>query len=140
MARPKPNNVDEYIAGFPKETQKTLEEVRATIKKIIPKADEVISYAIPCFKLDGAYVVYFAGFEHHIGLYPAPVHEESFKKEFSKYKTGKGSIQFPLDEPMPLSLITKITKYRLKASLEKAKIKKVAPAKKAVTKRQSVKR
>lgn len=134
MARPKPNTVEEYIASFPKETQKVLEEVRAEIKNVLPKADEVISYAIPCFKLDGAYVIYFAGFERHIGVYPAPVDEDSFKKEFSKYKTGKGSIQFPLDQPMPLALITKIAKYRLKVSLEKAKIKKATSAKKTVTK------
>lgn len=119
MARFKANNVDEYISSFPEETQLAMQKVRSSIKKVIPNAEEVISYAIPCFKLNGAYVIYFAGFDHHIGVYPAPVNEESFKKEFSKYKTGKGSIQFPLDKPMPLSLITKIAKYRLKVSLEK---------------------
>lgn len=140
MARPKPNTVAEYIAGFPKETQKVLEQIRTTIKKVMPEAEEVISYAIPTFKLDKSYVIYFAGFDHHIGIYPAPVREESFQKAFSKYKTGRGSIQFPLDEPMPLTLITKIAKYRLKVSLEEAKLKKVIATKKAASKKQAVKR
>lgn len=124
MARFKANSIDEYIPTFPKETQITLEQVRSCIKKVIPNAEEVISYAIPCFKFEGAYIIYFAGFDRHIGLYPAPVNEEAFKKAFFKYKTGKGSIQFPLNKPMPLALITKITKYRLKVSLEKRKAKK----------------
>lgn len=119
MPRPKANTVDEYIFGFPKETQKALKQVRDTIKKVIPEAEEVISYAIPAYKLHKTYVIYFAGFEHHIGIYPAPVNEEGFKKEFSKYKTGKGSVQFPLNTPMPLTLIRKIVKYRLKQNSEK---------------------
>lgn len=121
MPRSKAHSVDEYIAGFPKETQKVLWLVRETIKEILPQAEEVISYAIPAYKLNKSYVIYFAGFEHHIGLYPAPVNEASFKKEFSKYKTGKGSVQFPLDKTIPLNLIRKITRYRLKLILDKTK-------------------
>jgi len=115
-------NIDEYIAGFPKETQKALEQIRTTIKKIAPTAEEKISYAIPTFTLNNTYLIYFAAYKTHIGLYPAPVAVEAFEKAFIKYKTGKGSVQFPLDEPMPLSLITKIVKYRIKEN--EARIKK----------------
>ena len=95
----KPTGTNEYIAGFPKETQKRLEEVRATIKKAAPAAEETISYGIPAFKLHNLYLIYFAGFKNHIGVYPTPVNNEIFKKELSGYKTGKGSVQFPLDKP-----------------------------------------
>jgi uncharacterized protein YdhG (YjbR/CyaY superfamily) len=120
MATPKPNNIDEYIAGFPKDTRKILEQIRTTIKKAAPLAKETISYAIPTFTLKDTYLVYFAAFKNHIGFYPAPTGNETFKKEFSLYKTGKGSIQFPLNKPMPLNLITKIVKFRVKENLDKA--------------------
>ena len=115
----KPNNIDEYIAGFPKETQKVLKQIRATIKKAAPGAEETISYAIPTFKLNGHYVIYFAGYKNHISLYPAPRGNELFKKELSDYKGGKGTIQFPLDKPLPLNLITRIVKFKLKENLER---------------------
>ena len=120
----KPNNIDEYIAGFPKETQKILQQVRATIKKAAPGAEETISYAIPAFTLKGQYLIYFAGYKNHVGLYPAPRGYEEFKKELSAYKGGKGTVQFPLDKPMPLNLITKIVKFRIKENLERVKTKK----------------
>ncbi len=120
MKTTKPNNIDEYIAGFPKDTQKILEQIRATIKKAAPEAEERISYAIPAFTLKGHYLVYFAGYKNHISLYPAPRGNEAFKKELSDYKGGKGTVQFPLDNPMPLKLITKIVKSRIKENLEKA--------------------
>ncbi len=120
MTTTKPNNIDEYIAGFPKETQKILEQIRVTIKKAVPGAEETISYAIPAFTLKGRYLVYFAGYKNHIGLYPAPRGNEAFKKELSVYKGGKGTVQFPLEKPMPLNLIIKIVKFRVKESLEKA--------------------
>ncbi len=120
MTTTKPNNIDEYIAGFPKETQKILEQIRVTIKKAVPGAEETISYAIPAFTLKGRYLVYFAGYKNHIGLYPAPRGNEAFKKELSVYKGGKGTVQFPLEKPMPLHLIIKIVKFRVKESLEKA--------------------
>jgi uncharacterized protein YdhG (YjbR/CyaY superfamily) len=114
MAVQKAKNIDEYIAGFPEDIQTALEQVRATIKKAAPEAEETISYAIPTFTINKKYLVYFAGFKNHIGFYPAPVGIEVFKKELSQYKQGKGSVQFPLNEPMPLDLITKIVKYRVK--------------------------
>ena len=124
MATTKSDNIDEYIAGFPKETQKVLEQIRATIKKAAPDAEETISYAIPTFILKGQYLIYFAGYKNHIGLYPAPRENEAFKKELSVYKGGKGTIQFPLDKPMPLDLITKIVKFRVQKNLEQTRKKK----------------
>ncbi|MFN2440293.1 MAG: iron chaperone, partial [Chitinophagaceae bacterium] len=106
----------------PKDVQKKLEQIRATIKKIAPGAEEKISYAIPTFALHGN-LVHFAAFKNHIGFYPAPTGSEAFKKELSVYKTGKGSVQFPLDEPIPLDLITKIVKFRVKEISEKASAK-----------------
>ena len=115
----KPTNIDEYIADFPKDVQKILEQVRATIKKAAPEAEEAIKYAIPTFMLNGN-LVHFAAFKNHIGFYPAPMGIELFKEELSAYKGGKGSVQFPLDEPMPLELISKIVKFRVAQNLEKA--------------------
>lgn len=115
----KPNNIDEYIADFPKDVQKILEQVRTTIKKAAPEAEEAIKYAIPTFMLNGN-LVHFAAFKNHIGFYPAPMGIELFKEELSAYKGGKGSVQFPLDEPMPLELISKIVKFRVAQNLEKA--------------------
>ena len=110
----KPRTIDEYIARFPKTTQKHLRQIRSEIRKVVPGAEETISYAIPCIKLNGKYVIYFAGFKNHIGMYPVPTDKTS-EKEFAVYKTsGKGAIQFPLDKPMPLDLIQKIVRYRVK--------------------------
>jgi len=111
-------SIDEYIAGFPADIQKMLEQIRATIRKAAPDAKETISYAIPTFTLNGN-LVHFAAFKNHIGFYPAPTGLEAFEKELSVYKTGKGSVQFPLDEPMPLQLITQIVEYRVLKNLEK---------------------
>ena len=124
MATTKPHDIDEYIAGFPKDTQKVLEQIRATVKKAAPDAEETISYAIPAFTLKGRYLLYFAGYKNHTSLYPAPTGNEAFKKELSVYKRGKGTVQFPLDKPVPLSLVTKIVKLRVKENLEKAEKKK----------------
>ena len=123
MNNTKPNNIDEYIATFPADTQKMLEQIRTTIQKAAPDAVEAISYAMPTFKLHGN-LVHFAGYQNHIGFYPAPVGLEAFKKELAVYKTGKGSVQFPLDQPMPLDLITKIVKLRVQQAVEKAALKK----------------
>ena len=125
MTTTKPNNVDDYIAGYPKETQNILEQIRATIKKAAPDTEETISYGIPTFIIGGKYLVYFAACKNHIGLYPVPGATEEFEKDFSSYKTsGKGAIQFPLDKPMPLELVTKIVKFRMKKNLEKETTKK----------------
>lgn len=124
MKSGKPTSIDEYIAGFPKNVQEILESVRSSIQKAAPGATETISYAIPTFTLNGKHIVHFAAFKTHIGFYATPTGHTAFEKELSKYKQGKGSVQFPLDAPMPLSLITKIAKFRLKEVKELLKAKK----------------
>lgn len=114
------NSIDDYIAAAPPETQKILQEIRATIRAAAPGAQEKISYQIPTFFLNGN-LVHFAAFPKHIGFYPTPAGIEAFKKELSVYKSAKGSVQFPLDQPMPLRLITKIVKYRVAESSGKPK-------------------
>ena len=122
MKSTKHTTIDEYISDFQKEVQKLLEQIRATIKKISPDAEETISYGIPTFKLNGVYLIYFAAFKNHIGFYATPGGHKEFEKEFSKYKQGKGSVQFPIDKPMPFSLVTKIVKFRVKQNKAKQKI------------------
>lgn len=117
------STIDEYIAGFPPDIQEILEQVRATVKKSAPEAEETISYGMPAFKQNG-HLVYFAAFKNHIGFYPIPSGMEQFKAELAGYKTGKGSVQFPLDEPMPLALISKIVKFRVKENEKKSATKK----------------
>ncbi len=118
----KPIDIDEYISGFPNETQKILEQLRVTIKGVATQADEVISYGMPAFKLNGM-LVYFAAYANHIGFYPTPSGIAAFKNELSGYKGAKGSVQFPLNEPLPLKLITKIVKFRVTENLKNAKTK-----------------
>lgn len=112
-----PTTTESYIAKFPKEVQTILKQVRATIKEVAPKADESISYGMPAFKLNGKPLVYFAGYKNHIGFYATPTGHAQFKKEFSRYKHGKGSVQFLLDAPLPLGLIAKIVKFRVQENL-----------------------
>lgn len=112
------NSIDRYIADFPKSTQLLLERLRATISKAAPKAEEKISYAIPTFYLNGN-LVHFAGYKHHIGFYPGAAGIKTFKKDLSGYKTSKGAVQFPIDKPLPLGIVTKIVKFRVKENLEK---------------------
>jgi len=118
MKVPPAANIDEYIAAFPAATQAILQHVRATIKQAAPGAEEAISYAMPAFKFNGN-LVYFAVYANHIGFYATPTGNNEFADDLSKYKTGKGSIQFPINEPMPLDLITRIVKFRVKQNLEK---------------------
>ncbi|SFN37145.1 Uncharacterized conserved protein YdhG, YjbR/CyaY-like superfamily, DUF1801 family [Chitinophaga sp. YR627] len=113
-------DINTYIADFPEHVQAILQQVRATIHKAAPEATEDIKYAIPTFVLNGN-LVHFAAFKSHIGFYPTPTGIEEFEKELSVYKQGKGSVQFPLDQPMPLDLITRIVKYRVKQNAEKKK-------------------
>lgn len=120
----KPENTDEYISSFPLATQKVLCQIRTTIKKIAPKAEEGISYGIPVFILNGTYLIYFAGYKNHVSIYPAPRGKDEFKKVLSAYKGGKGTVQFPLDKPVPLSLISKMVRFRIKENSKKAKSKK----------------
>ena len=112
-------NVDNYIAGFSEETQKLLKEIRATIKKAAPDAEEVISYQMPAYKQNGI-LVYFAGYKNHIGFYPTASGIANFKEEFSVFKSSKGAVQFPVDKPLPLKLITTIVAFRVKENAEKA--------------------
>jgi uncharacterized protein YdhG (YjbR/CyaY superfamily) len=106
-------SIDDYIAGFPPETQKALEEVRALIRSLAPDATETISYSIPTFDLNGRHLVHFAGFARHVGFYPIPSGIEAFKDELAAYKQGRGSVQFPLDRPMPMDLIRRIVEFRV---------------------------
>ena len=130
----KPTTIDEYIVGFPEDTQRMLEQVRRTIKGVVPGAEEKISYGIPCITLNGKYVLYFAGYKKHIGLYPVP--GKGFEKDFAPYKTsGKGTIQFPLDKSLPLALIKKITQFRVQQGLAKEKSKPVKKSKTPAKKR-----
>lgn len=113
MTTAKPATIDEYIASFPPEVQAMLQEMRTVIQKAAPEAEEAISYAIPTFKLKGKNLVHFAAFKNHIGFYATPTGHEAFKKELSHYKQGKGSVQFPLNEPMPLEMVKRIVEFRV---------------------------
>jgi uncharacterized protein YdhG (YjbR/CyaY superfamily) len=115
--------VDAYIAGFPLETQKQLQSIRVCIQKAIPKAEEVISYGMPAYK-QGKVLVYFAGYKNHIGFYPTGSGIAAFQEEISKYKNSKGAVQFPLDKPIPKTLVTQMTKFRLAYEQDKLKEKK----------------
>lgn len=122
-------NIDEYIATFPESTQKILKEIRKTMKKMIPDAEETISYGIPTFKKNGRPVVYFAGYKSHVSVYPAPRGNPMFSKELAEYKGGKGTVQFPLNQPIPLDLIKRIVDFRVReneAGKEKKKTAKKA--------------
>src|SRR6266540_3831855 len=114
-----PQNIDEYIAGFPSDIQEILEKIRMTIREAAPDAEEAIKYQMPTFTLKGN-LVHFAAFKNHIGFYPAPRGIEQFQRELSVYQGGRGSVRFPLDQPIPLALISKIVKFRVKTTAEKA--------------------
>ena len=118
----KPKNIDEYIASFPKDIQEILEKIRMTIRKAAPDAQETIKYGMPTFTLKGN-LVYFAAFKEHIGFYPPVKGMEKFRKELSAYEGPKGSLQFPLDKPIPYHLIGEIVSFRVKENLEKAEAK-----------------
>ena len=109
--------IDEYVRGQPAEVQKVLKSLRAAIKAAAPQATQTINYGIPTFQLHGN-LVHFAAFKKHIGFYPTPGGVRAFQKELSTYVSSKGSVQFPLDEPMPLGLITRIVKFRVKQQLQ----------------------
>ena len=117
--RKAPKTIDEYIAGFPKDVQEILEKIRKTIHEAAPEAEEAIGYQMPSFKLKGN-LVYFAAFKKHIGFYPIPSGIEKFKAELSVYEQGKGSVQFPLDKPIPYNLISRIVLFRVEENLKKA--------------------
>jgi uncharacterized protein YdhG (YjbR/CyaY superfamily) len=110
--------IDEYIKTFPEDIQAILQKMRQTIRDVAPGAAEAISYQMPTFKLNGRNLVHFAAFKSHIGFYPIPSGIEAFKEELSPYKQGKGSVQFPLDKPIPYDLVERIVKYRVKENLK----------------------
>ena len=112
----KPATIDDYIAGFPADVRRLLERLRRTIREAAPEAVEAISYQMPTFKLDGRNLVHFAAFRNHIGFYPIPSGIEAFHKELAPYKQGKGSVQFPLGQPLPLELVGRIVRYRVRES------------------------
>ena len=129
MKSPAPEDIDDYIDGFPNNVQKILQRIRKTIQKAAPGAQEVISYQMPAFKLNRVFV-YFAGYQKHVSLYPAPRGVAAFKQELAEYEGGKGTVQFPLDQPVPYDLITRIVKYKVDedAALSNARSKKKAAA------------
>jgi uncharacterized protein YdhG (YjbR/CyaY superfamily) len=116
--RSEPRNIDEYIAAFSPEVQSILERIRLTIRAAAPGAEEKISYRMPAFTLGGD-LIYFAAFKKHIGLYPPVKGDEKLRKEMSPYKGEKGNLRFPLDEPIPYALISRVAKFRVKEHLER---------------------
>ena len=110
--------IDEYINMFPEDVQRILNELRQTIRDAAPEAKETINYQMPTFTLNGN-LVHFAAFKNHIGFYPTPTGIEAFKEDLSVYKGAKGSVQFPIDQPLPLSLIRRIVEYRVKENSER---------------------
>jgi len=115
-----PSSIDEYLNGFPENIREILHQVRKTIQNAAPDAEEKISYGIPTFVQNGI-LVHFAAFKNHIGFYALPSGHAEFNEKLSKYKMGKGSVQFPLSEPMPLDLIAEITRFRVAENLSKVK-------------------
>lgn len=130
--------IDDYIAAQPVEVRERLKLLRSTILNAAPEAEEAISYQMPAFKLNGM-LVYFAAFKNHIGFYALPSGHHAFKKELSVYKTGKGSVQFPLDEPLPLKLIAKMVKFRVEENLLRVKVKEKLAAKSAKVRKENAK-
>lgn len=117
--KPSTGVIDAYIAEFPDQTQKLLKEIREIVRSIAPDATETISYAIPTFDLNGKHLVHFAGFAKHVGFYPVPSGMAAFEEELKVYKRGKGSVQFPLDKPLPVDLIRRIVEFRVAENTRK---------------------
>lgn len=115
------NTTDQYIAAFPDDVQTRLNSIRAIIRKSAPEATESFGYGMPGYKIHGRVLVYFAAYKSHIGFYATPSGQQQFAKALAKYKQGKGSVQFPLDKPLPLQLIAKMVKFRVQENLSKAK-------------------
>ena len=120
MTHNPPTPITDYILGFPPEVQEKLNQMRDAILEVVPEATEKIAYGIPTFFLNGN-VVHFAGYKHHVGFYPDPDGIEAFAAELSAYKLSKGAVQFPLDQPLPLDLVRRITAYRKEQTLAKKK-------------------
>ena len=120
MKSPTPSTIDEYIATFPAEARARLEQVRQAIHKAVPRAEEGISYRIPTFRLDGRYLIYFAGFKGHIGVYPVHADDPKLGAAIAPYVSGKATLRFPFDEPLPLALIARVVKSKASAAKAKA--------------------
>ena len=116
------DDTDKYISGFPAEVQEIMRQIRSLIRIAAPEAIESIAYGMPAYKTHGKPLVYFAGFKNHIGFYATPTGHEQFSDELSGYKQGKGSVQFPLDKPMPYDLIKRMVEFRVKENLLKTKL------------------
>lgn len=130
MAKTDFKSVDEYIATHPKDVQSMLQRVRTIIRRALPSAEEVISYQIPTYRLHGGYVVYFAGWKQHYSLYPATKHLVStFKHDLAPYEVSKGTIRFPLSQPVPVTLIGRIAKCLAREAAERARAKVAHPKK-----------
>ena len=120
MADKKPfTTIDEYISTFPADVQPVLEKVRQAIRKAAPEVTETMSYAMPTFDLNGKHLVFFAGWKHHISLYPIPAGDEAFQQKISHYKRARGTIQFPLDQPIPYDLVEQIVTFLIREKPEK---------------------
>lgn len=117
MSNPPPESIDDYIAAFPKDVQARLQKLRRTIAKAAPGADEAISYRIPTFKLNGHYLIYFAAFKMHIGLYPVHADTAGLSQAMARYASGKATLKFPLDQPVPYGLITNVVKAKVRAAM-----------------------
>jgi uncharacterized protein YdhG (YjbR/CyaY superfamily) len=114
-------SIDEYIATCPPQSQERLQQVRDTVKRLVPAASEKISYQIAAFELNGRNLIYFAGWKSHISIYPIPPGDETFNEEIAEYVDGKGTLKFPLDKPLPLRLLKKIIKLHMAAHVERTK-------------------
>jgi uncharacterized protein YdhG (YjbR/CyaY superfamily) len=125
MAKTNFQSIDEYIASCPEETHERLQMIRAEIKNIVPEVKGKISYQIAAFELNGRNLIHFAGWKKHVSLYPIPAGSEAFEKSIAKFADGKGTVKFPLDQPLPLKLIQQIVKYRVADNLQNEGLKSV---------------
>ena len=121
MAKTNFQSIDEYIAACPPESQKYLREIRKLIRVLVPDAKERISYQIAAFERNGRNIIHFAGWKKHVSLYPVPAGSEAFERQIAKYAGGKGTLKFPLDEPLPLKLIERVVKLHLDVNKKQAK-------------------
>src|SRR5688500_7337684 len=110
MKSPTASNVDEYISGYPADVRIVLEDIRRTVREAVPEAEETIRYGMPTYLLNG-HLVYFAGYARHVGFYPAPRNHPTFEEELAPYASGRGTLKFPLNRPVPLDLIRRLTLY-----------------------------
>ena len=121
MAKTNFQSIDEYIAACPKESQAYLQQIRKLIHSLVPDAKEKISYQIACFELNGRNLIHFAGWKKHVSLYPVPAWSDAFERQIEPYASAKGTVKFPLDEPLPIKLIERVVKLHLKANKQNAK-------------------